>query len=250
MGSKKYKGKPCVYCVDGISGEGDHIISRKFFPVKFRGNLPKAPSCKQCNEVKSLLEHYLTAVLLFSSDHITALKSQGEKVNRRLNKNLPLKNDLRSGISPAWMPAKNGLLERTIAIPFQSEKLIEYCEYIVRGLVWHEWDVIVPKHYAIEVMSLTQHGYSFFRDYIFKLSPDLKRVRTYADGGFSYTCTRNSTDGAFSAWHLKFYEKINLSNQTMGDAIEFAEICALTGPPNIRKLIEPFKGITDKIRKG
>lgn len=51
MGSKKYKGKPCIYCVDGISGDGEHIISRKFFPEKFRGSLPKAPSCKQCNEL-------------------------------------------------------------------------------------------------------------------------------------------------------------------------------------------------------
>jgi len=245
MGSKKYKGKPCVYCVDGISVDGDHIISRKFFPVEFRGNLPKAPSCKQCNEAKSVLEHYLTAVLPFSSDHITALKSQTEKVSRRLNKNLSLKNELRSGISPAWMPVKNGTIEKTIAIPFQSEKLIEYCEYVVRGLVWYEWNVIFPKHYVIEIMSLTQHGYGFFRDYIFKLSPDLKRDRAYAEGGFSYTCTRNSTDGAFSAWHLKFYENIHLSDQTDGKAVEFAEICALTGPPNIRKLIERFKGNAD-----
>jgi len=69
MGSKKYKGKPCVYCVDGISIDGEHIISRKFFPEEFRDNLPKAPSCKQCNSDKSKLEHYLTAVLPFSSDH-------------------------------------------------------------------------------------------------------------------------------------------------------------------------------------
>jgi hypothetical protein len=244
MGSKKYKGKRCVYCVDGISDDGEHIISRKFFPAEFRANLPKAPSCRRCNEAKSQLEHYLTAVLPFSSNHITALKSQDEKVNRRLNKNLPLKNELRSGISSAWFPLKNGKVEKTIAIPFQSDKLIEYCEYIVKGLIWYEWDIIVPKHYVIEVMSLTQHGYAFFRDYIFKLSPDLKRERSFAEGGFSYTCTRNSTDGAFSAWHFKFYENIHLSDNTDEKSVEFAEICAMTGPPKIRTLIERFKGNT------
>jgi hypothetical protein len=244
MGSKKYKGKPCVYCVDGISIDGEHIISRKFFPEKFRDNLPKAPSCKQCNVAKSKLEHYLTAVLPFSSDHITALQSQAEKVNRRLNKNLPLKNELRSGISPAWFPSKNGTIEKTIAIPFQFENLIEYCKYLVKGFIWYEWDVIVPKHYIIEVLSLTQHGYSFIHD-LLELSPNWKRQKSYADGGFSYTCTRNSADGAFSVWHFKFYENIHLSDNTDEKDVEFAEICALTGPPDIQRLIERFKGNTD-----
>lgn len=246
MSSKKYKGKPCVYCVDRISIDGEHIISRKFFPESFRENLPKAPSCKHCNSAKSKLEHYLTAVLPFSSDHITALKSQVEKINRRLNKNLPLKNELRTGIIPALFPAKNGSIEKTIAIPFRPENLIEYCEYLVRGLIWYEWNVIVPKHYVVQVMSLTQHGYGLFRD-LLNLSPELKRQRSYADGGFSYTCTRNSTDGAFSAWHFKFYENIHLSDNMDEKAVEFAEICALTGPPNIQRLIERFKGQTDSI---
>jgi hypothetical protein len=244
MGSKKYKGKPCVYCVDGISIDGEHIISRKFFPDEFRDNLPKVPSCKQCNSAKSNLEHYLTAVLPFSSDHITALKSQAEKVNRRLNKNLPLKNELRTGISPAWFPVKNGSVEKTIAVPFQPKKLIEYCEYIVKGFIWHEWDVIIPRHYIIEVMFLTQHGYGLFRD-LLKLSPELRRQKSYANGGFSYTCTRNSTDGAFSVWHFKFYENIYLSDNTDENAVEFAEICALTSPPTIQGLIDRLIGDTD-----
>jgi hypothetical protein len=244
MGSKKYKGKPCVYCVDGISIDGEHIISRKFFPEEFRDNLPKAPSCKHCNTAKSKLEHYLTAVLPFSSDHITALKSQAEKVNQRLNKNLTLKNELRTGISPAWFPADNGSVEKTIAISFQPEKLIAYCEYLVKGFIWHEWDVILPKHYVIQVMSLTQHGYGLIRD-LLKLSPELRRQRSYADGGFSYACTRNSTDGAFTVWHFRFYENIHLSDNTDEKSVEFAEICALTGPPAIQGLIDRFIGNTD-----
>ncbi len=244
MGSKKYKGKSCVYCVDGISDDGEHIISRQFFPSNFRDNLPKAPSCKRCNEAKSQLEHYLTAVLPFSSNHTTALKSQKEKVNRRLNKNLPLKDKLRSGITDAWFPSKNGAVEKTIAIPFQTDKLIEYCEYIVKGLVWYEWHVIVPKQYVIEVMTLTQHGYSFFRDYIFTLSSDFRYERSFAEGGFAYTCIRNSTDAAFSAWHFSFYEKIHLSEDTDNKVVEFAEICAMAGPPTIRSLIDRFKGNT------
>jgi hypothetical protein len=245
MGSKKYKGKPCVYCVDGVSDDGEHIISRNFFPTTYRGNLPKAPACKRCNRGKSVLEHYLTAVLPFSSNHKTALKSQGEKVNRRLSKNLPLKNELRSGISPVWMTNDSDLPEETISLPFQPEKIIEYCEYIVRGLVWYEWDVIFPKEYVIEVMTLTQHGYSFFRDYILKMSPDFRRDKIYADGGFSYTCTRNSDDAAFSAWHLRFYEKLYLAGQTDEGGVEHIEICALTGPQSIRSIVKRFIGNAD-----
>jgi hypothetical protein len=54
--SKKFKGKPCVYCTDGTAISADHVIARQFFLERHRANIPKAPACVKCNGEKSALE--------------------------------------------------------------------------------------------------------------------------------------------------------------------------------------------------
>ncbi len=62
--SKRFRDKPCDYCLTNPStATGDHVFAREFFPEAARANLPKVPACESCNNEKSRLEHYLTAVL-------------------------------------------------------------------------------------------------------------------------------------------------------------------------------------------
>ena len=68
--SKKYKGKLCAYCTNKAAEAGDHVFSREFFLVEDRDDLPQAPICDSCNNAKSKLEHYLTAVLPFTGSSI------------------------------------------------------------------------------------------------------------------------------------------------------------------------------------
>jgi hypothetical protein len=65
--SKKYINKPCAYCVGNLSSEADHVFARGFFLPDDRDNLPKVPTCRECNKKKSELEHYLTTVLPFGA---------------------------------------------------------------------------------------------------------------------------------------------------------------------------------------
>lgn len=67
--SKKFKGMQCAYCLDAVATTVDHVFSREFFLVEDRGYLPEAPACKACNDEKSRMEHYLTAVLPFGGRH-------------------------------------------------------------------------------------------------------------------------------------------------------------------------------------
>jgi hypothetical protein len=62
---KEFKGELCVYCGESLATTNDHVISREFFLVKNRANLPQVPACGRCNNEKSALEHYLTVVLAF-----------------------------------------------------------------------------------------------------------------------------------------------------------------------------------------
>lgn len=71
MGSKRYRGKRCVYCGrDDASDTGDHVIARGFFLPSERGGLPQVPACNRCNNEKSRLEHHLTTVLPFGARQV------------------------------------------------------------------------------------------------------------------------------------------------------------------------------------
>jgi hypothetical protein len=81
---KKFKGMKCAYCLDAPATTVDHVFSREFFLVEDRGYLPEAPACKRCNDEKSRMEHYLTAVLPFGGRHTQARVNLESHVPPRL----------------------------------------------------------------------------------------------------------------------------------------------------------------------
>src|SRR6185437_3332389 len=118
--SKRFRNKTCVYCArDGSSSTGDHIFAREFFPVERRNGLPMVPACVECNNAKSALEHYLTAVLPFGSQHPDAKAMLVNDVPRRLAKNQKLHQTLIAGSSKFEVVEGAERVER-MAIPFDS----------------------------------------------------------------------------------------------------------------------------------
>lgn len=73
--SKKFIDKKCAYCTENLSTTGDHIFAREFFLGNQRANLPKVPSCCECNNEKSELEHYFTSISPFGWRHDDASKN-------------------------------------------------------------------------------------------------------------------------------------------------------------------------------
>ena len=69
MRSKKFAGELCVYCNSSPAVVPDHVFAREFFLVNQRDKLPQVPACDKCNNEKSHLEHYLTALLPFGGSH-------------------------------------------------------------------------------------------------------------------------------------------------------------------------------------
>src|SRR3954454_11522216 len=101
--SKKFKGKPCAYCAKRKAETDDHVFAREFFLVEDRQNRPKVPACSQCNNEKSKLEHYLTAVLPFGGRHEQAVANLQRGVPGRLAKNQKLHRVLQESVEAAWM---------------------------------------------------------------------------------------------------------------------------------------------------
>lgn len=147
--SKKYKNKTCVYCTNVNSSQtGDHILAREFFLENQRDNLPKVPACNDCNNEKSELEHYLTAILPFSGRHADSKENLVRMVPPRLEKNKKLHATLSANSGTIW-GRFNGLILPHHAIPFDYEKMQKLLTFIVKGLSAHYFKIIIPKEYFV-----------------------------------------------------------------------------------------------------
>jgi hypothetical protein len=94
--SKRFKNAYCTYCRAVSAVTGDHIFARELFLLEERDNLPQVPTCDQCNNEKSKLEHYLLTVMPFGGRHPQAARTLTTFVPKRLSKNQKLKSRVSS----------------------------------------------------------------------------------------------------------------------------------------------------------
>ena len=208
--SKRFRDKPCVYCLTNPSTTtGDHVFAREFFPEAARANLPKVPACESCNNEKSHLEHYLTAVLPFGGRHADALSNLQELVPGRLAKNAKLHRELAHGRGITLTEEQPGVRVPTMTLPFDSDRLHQLFGFIAKGLLWHHWAVALQAHHDLKVGSLTKFGETSF-----SASLDLnakQRVRcVLGNGAFSYKGVQGTNYPEFSIWKISVYGGLKL----------------------------------------
>jgi hypothetical protein len=234
--SKRFKGKTCVYCGSvGASDTGDHVLAREFVPVIHRGQIPQVPACNNCNGEKASLEHYLTGVLPFGGRHSGALANLIENVPRRLEKNKKLQRELAAESSRVWSQEPSGLMVHTLAVPLDGERLEKLIEFIVRGLMFHHWGVILGKDSFVEVHSLTSHGDIFFGK-MRQLNAAQRVSNNIGDGAFVYEAAQGIDNPQISIWQLSFYGAMTM---TSADGKDFSSTFgAMTGPSHIKERAE------------
>jgi hypothetical protein len=168
--SKKFKGKPCVYCQERPSiKQGDHVFSRELFLESERANLIKVPSCDECNNEKSKFEHYLTVLLPFGGRHTDAKDNLSTLVSPRLDKNLKLKRELEAGMKYVWSKDQNGGLIRNLTVPIDIDRFTGLFKYLVKALSWHHWDTYIRKDSVVFTTALTKFGVEMFHQHLFSL---------------------------------------------------------------------------------
>jgi hypothetical protein len=227
--SKKYKGKLCVYCATRESTCPDHVIAREFFPANQRANIPKVPSCDECNNTKSKLEHYATTVLLFGSRHVEAIDMLKKTAPKRLDKNLKLKRELQNKMERIWIKSTSDLILPTMIVPIKRNELIQLFSMIVRGLYWHNWKMVFPADYIVEILTINLQGLIEFRNNL-PLKDSLNFVQdNFGNGVFHYCCIRADDDPGISAWEMFFYNGIMIAGQKN----QLIFFCSLTGPKEI-----------------
>ncbi|WP_445145050.1 hypothetical protein [Dyella sp. Tek66A03] len=205
MAGKRFKGKPCVYCTSP-SETGDHVLARTFFPVDLRENLPQVPSCSRCNAKKSLLEGYLTATLPLAGNHNAASRMVESDVARRLTANARLQREIEDGFESLAHVSSS-----MHATTFRGDVLSEYSAWVARGLLFHEFGVLLGNEYLAKGTTISDQGNAAF-DQLFKnVGPEATPVvREFAGGALVYRGFSVVREARLSAWQVRLYGGINL----------------------------------------
>lgn len=241
--SKRFKDKTCVYCATPkISRTGDHVFARKFFLPSQRDNLPQVPACEVCNGKKSKLEHYLASVLPFGGRHDDALDNLANMVPGRLARNKRLRRELANGMSRIWVKEATGLYVRSVSIPFNGEALEELLKYIIKGLMWHHWKVLLDETCFVETYSLTAYGVQFFESHVGLRAKERVAV-TIGNGTFGYRGALGIDNQQVSVWEFSVFGRLLLTeNNSASDAC--VGIGGYTGPIRVKQNAD------QRVRKG
>jgi hypothetical protein len=203
--------------------------------VVHRAQIPQVPACNTCNGEKANIEHYLTGVLPFGGRHSDALANLTENVPRRLEKNKKLQRELATKSSRVWSQEPSGLILRTLAVPLDGERLEKLVEFVVRGLMFHHWGMILGKEAFVEVHSLTIHGDKFFRK-IRHLNAAQRVSNDIGDGALVYEAAQGIDNPLISVWQLSFYGAMTMVG---ADGKDFSSTFGvMTGPGSVKERAE------------
>lgn len=204
---KGYRGKPCVYCLEAESTDGDHILSRQFVLPEHRDNLPKVPACKRCNNEKSKLEHYLTAVMPFGGRHGEADRNLAEQAPGRLDRNERLRRELTEGTGRILVSSDGGTWEPEMTVPLDGRALETLFEYMTRGLAFHHWGLVFGPKFVVRAAFLGEAARGPFEDLIAKNAGE--RVRESIGGGaLEYEGALVGDGSGLTVWRMSLYGAI------------------------------------------
>jgi hypothetical protein len=138
--SKRYKNKDCPYCgVKNVTSTADNVFAREFFLKESRENLPIVPACADCNQCKSVLEHYTVTVLPFGARH-SAARDAMIPVGRRLEANQKLQREI-ADIRREFV-LENRIDQPSMAIPVEASKILNWLRFVAQGLHFYHYKEI------------------------------------------------------------------------------------------------------------
>ena len=227
-GSKKYRDKLCVYCRDRNSTTADHVFPREFFQIEERDSLPKVPSCEECNNKKSQIEHYLTAVLPFGATHKNANKALSIDTAKRLSKNKKLHDSLKEMFTHKLINDSEDGVRNAMIIPINPDKIHDFCAYVGLGLLWHHWKIYLPENFSYRVFTPSGHGMKYI-DSLFNLTTELRVHEILGNKTIQYKGIASETDNGISVWAIQLLGGMTVADNDFGSVIKNSFVAVITG---------------------
>jgi hypothetical protein len=235
MPSKRFQNRPCIYCTAVPATTADHVMARQLLPKDARANLPKVPACQACNNTKSQIEHYLATVLPFASRIPAAKRELTDNVPKRLARNVKLHREIKANHGRGWSVERSGIILPTMTIPVDSEKLNAYIGYLVRGLMWHHWQVLLDKDHFVDVLCLTHTGEKFF-DHLSRWRGSRRLEETIGNGALSYMAIQGTDRLEISVWVLSLFNGLKVAGSDHKE--QASRWGVMTGPIATQEVVE------------
>lgn len=226
--SKKYKDKLCVYCRFNISTEADHVFPREIFQPNQRAMLPKVPACRECNNKKSKLEHYLLSVLPFGATHSNAQKALSVDAAKRLAKNKKLHRKLKNEFGYKFIPNKDGGKDQRLVIGFDHDILYRFIGFVGKGLIWYHWEKYLPIECTYKAFAPSVIGLEFLNS-LFNLSTNYRISNQLGDGTVRYKGVMSETDEDLSVWTIQLLGGMSVLNKKTNYVFNNSFIAMITG---------------------
>ena len=213
MGKRKKSQGECAYC--GCKAEAiEHVIARQFYfgEAPHKHNIPRVPTCNNCNQKKQRSEDLAGVLLTLMSGEDTALDVANKRISRTLNQNKKILKlletiKMRIRIGDTGKFEKVGLLE----IPQDSQDLLrDFYLYLVRGMYNFEKGDRIPYKHSIALFYLT--GNSYAKGLIDHVTSKIRLItKEYALGEFkvAYAIEKEETPEKISSvWLIEFRETL------------------------------------------
>lgn len=239
MGSKRWKGKTCVYCaVPESSEDPDHVVARGFFPLDKRDNLPQVPSCKPCNNLKSRIEIDLQASIPLASRVDGAKKFAEEMVAPRLRKNQRLARHLNKGAKFEYANI-DGQSTPSFTIPFDHDSAVALYKMIAKGLAFHHWGVVIPDaDVMVEAGFLTPFGVSTIERVFTTTNCNSTGVVELGDRVFTYLGTQDRENPTLTVWRFAMYDSVVSAEDEAGSEVISSNAYVITAPRTINEVCD------------
>lgn len=222
-----------MYCAEQPSDGPDHVFAKKFFLPSDRDGLPQVPACKQCNEEKSELEHYLTTVLPFGGRHESVKANLETMVPQRLEKNRKLHRHLAEGVGTAWSREGEQLLVPAMTLPIDPACLESFFALVARGLVWHHWRIYLTKAHSVAVWQLVEAGNQLFDRFLSCHAMGALVSADLGHGAFVYEGAQGVDCPQVSIWRFSAFGGVKLGGDPSAPDLTSSRIGVLTGPTRV-----------------
>jgi hypothetical protein len=156
-------------------------------------------------------------------------------VEPRLAKNKKLRRYLSQNSSRVWTRTQSGLRARSMALPFEPERVIELFKFVVRGVLFYHWNVRLTDDHFCEVHLLASDRQKFF-DRFMQMHSKARVTENLANGTVTCDGIQGLDSEIISVWRFSLYGGFVL----VDPGEESVQIGGLTGPKRIAERTELY----------
>ncbi len=119
-----------------------------------------------------------------------------------------------------------------MSVPLDWQMVEQWLVFVVKGLAWHHWKVLIGPDFAVYILALTPHGEALFQR--FRKMRAAERIRQDVGAGtFSYEAAQGVDCPQVSVWEFSIYGGVTLAESRSTPKETVSKIGAVVGPKHV-----------------